>query len=263
MDGLPTMAELNERRLRACRLMSDRALQSLDEAAAFADNRGLLTLMPDCALPSLFAAAHEEALRPGGRGFSAWPRTKWRWAGELRAHPGLLFLRIHRGKGLFVSRAVAALVDPLARAALAAAEAGEQGQEAQRLVRHLAMAGPGILEEVKAQLGFEARTLHRLRDRLECLGGLVSRGVPVSTRRGGTREVTELVRWDQLFPAPPSPEAGGLEKLVVAGVRAAVLAPESELNAWFSWPVAPDAIERLVHAGRLFRPGTGWLAAAP
>jgi hypothetical protein len=49
-------AALVERRAHACRLTFDRALDSLDEAEAFLHDRGLLTLMTDCSLPSLFEA---------------------------------------------------------------------------------------------------------------------------------------------------------------------------------------------------------------
>ena len=48
--------------------------QSLEEAEEFLCDRGLLTLMPDSSLPSLFGACHEEPYRPGGRGFARWPR---------------------------------------------------------------------------------------------------------------------------------------------------------------------------------------------
>ena len=48
------------------------------------------------------------------------------------------------------------------------------------------------------------------------------------------------------------PDLGGL---VVAGVRAAVVAPEPELARWFSWPWRWDGelVERLVDDGRLER----------
>ena len=42
-----------------------------------------------------------------------------------------------------------------------------------------------------------------------------------------------------------------LDDLLVAGVRAAVLAPEDEVARWFSWPVPAGTVERLVAAGRI------------
>ena len=44
-------------------------------------------------------------------------------------------------------------------------------------------------------------------------------------------------------------------------MRAAVLAPEAEVEAWFSWTERPDTalIDELVTAGRLTRPAPGWL----
>ena len=49
-----------------------------------------------------------------------------------------------------------------------------------------------------------------------------------------------------------SPETA-LDDLLVAGVRAAVLAPESEVARWFSWPVPDGTLERLVAEGRIVR----------
>jgi hypothetical protein len=78
---------LNERE-RACRLVPELALQTLDEAESFLRERGLLTRTADCALPSLFEACHEEPYKPGSRGFGLWPRTKWPWAFELPDRQG-------------------------------------------------------------------------------------------------------------------------------------------------------------------------------
>jgi len=50
--------QLERRRSLECRLTKDRALKDLRDAAAFLDDRGMLVRMPDCALPSLFAACH-------------------------------------------------------------------------------------------------------------------------------------------------------------------------------------------------------------
>jgi hypothetical protein len=49
-----------------------------------------------------------------------------------------------------------------------------------------------------------------------------------------------------------SPERA-LDDLLVAGVRAAVLAPEDEVARWFSWPVPEGTVERLVAEGRIVR----------
>ena len=42
-----------------------------------------------------------------------------------------------------------------------------------------------------------------------------------------------------------------LDDLLVAGVRAAVLAPEAEVGRWFSWPVPDGTVERLVAEDRI------------
>jgi hypothetical protein len=71
-----------------------------------------------------------------------------------------------------------------------------------------------------------------------------------------------LARWDQDMPHPSS--AGSLGDLVVAAVRAAVLAPQAEVGSWFSFTQRADAalVDGLVAAGRLVRPAPGWIALA-
>ena len=235
------MPELEERRRVECRLTPDRALESLDEAEEFLRDRGLLTLMPDCALPSLFGACHEEAYKPGSSGFGLWPKTKYPWGVELAER--CLRTRLHKGKGLFMSDGTAALADPLCRAELARAEKGAFGQEAQRAVERLALLGPALLDELEVG--------RATRNRLERVGAIISREVLLEPHR----HAAELLRWDQLRPEP-SP-GGGLDELVIAGVRAAVVAPEREAAGWFSWRA--DA-GRLVDEGRLVRPEPGWVS---
>jgi hypothetical protein len=226
----------------ALRLTPDRALESLDEAAEWIEERGLATLMPCCSLPSLFAACHEEPYAPGSPGFGQWPKTKYWWGSALADRPGIHRLRAHRGKALLVAERIARLADPLCRAALADAEQGPHA----RLVAHLAAAGPSLLPELKEELGLDTKGLRRARGALERMGAVVSREVVVEPHR----HMSELRRWDQLFPEP-SP-GGGIDELVLAGVQAAVIAPEREIRSWFTWP-AESAVERLVEAGRLVR----------
>jgi hypothetical protein len=156
-----------------CRLTPDRALETLDDARAFLDDRGMLTLTPDCSLPSLFGACHEEPYSDAP-GFGSWPKTKYWWGGALDA----LATRLHRGKTLYLSQRVAVAVDPLCRAELARAEAGELGPEAERIVTHLADAGPSLVEELKEEPGLDKKT----RQRLERVGAVVSRGVVLELR---------------------------------------------------------------------------------
>lgn len=240
MTSLP---DLERKRAHACRLTPDRALETLDDATAFLAERGLLTLVPDTALPSLFGACHEEPWSDAP-GFGSWPKTKYWWPVAWE----VLATRLHRGKVLYLAPGVAALVDPLCRAELARAEAGEHGEDAQRLVAHLAEAGPAFVEEVREELGLERRT----RARLERVGAVVSRGVMLESRH-----TSELRRWDQAVE-PSAPVEDPLRELVVAGVRAAVLAREREVVRWFSWPAPPE----LLDDERLVRPAPGWVAAA-
>jgi hypothetical protein len=251
------LAPLEAERSRACRLTPDRALRDIEEAADWVRERGIVTITPDCSLPSLLLACHEPPYRPGSSGFGLWPRTKYPWAVELTAHPGIHGLKVHRGKRVLISDRVAAVIDPLCRAAVEAASGSP-------LVRHLRAAGPSLAEDLQVELGLSAAALRRLRAPLERSGAVVSRSVTVAARTGGHRHTSELRLWPAAETPGPvadvSPEAA-LEDVLVAAVRAAVLAPEDEAAGWFSWPVPGGAIQKLVAAGRLSRPTDGWVTA--
>ncbi|MGB2875277.1 MAG: hypothetical protein WBB76_07350 [Gaiellaceae bacterium] len=250
------MEELRERRAFECRLTPDRALQSIDEAEAFLLDRGLLTRTTDSALPSLFEACHEEPYAPASPGFGQWPRTKFSWFGEVgaRGHP---ILAVHRGKSLLVTPQVMKLIDPICRAEIERMEGADVAWA--RLLRHLAEAGPSELGDLQLELGLKPKELRNLRAPLERCGVVVARSIVYEEPH---RHTSELARWDQLVPEPA--DGGGLDELIVAGVRAAVLAPERELSRWFSWQWywEDDLVDRLVSQKRLLRPGDGWIAVA-
>jgi hypothetical protein len=249
-------AELQERRDRECRLTPDRALESLDEAEAFLRDRGLLTRNPDCSLPSLFGACHEEPYKAGAGGFAEWPSTKWPWSFELAERPGVLAPKVHIGKTLYLSEETARLVDPIIRAELD--RMAKADDEWARVLAHLAEAGPSTPDDLRVELGLARKDLKALRAPLERCGTLVTRLEHV-----GDDYVSTLYRWDQLYPKA----AGGppdLAPLVVAAVRAAVVAPEREPARWFSWRWRweDDLLDRLVEEGELVRPEPGLLAAS-
>jgi hypothetical protein len=252
------LRELEERRAYECRLTPDRALASLDDAEAFLHERGLLTRTADSALPSLYEACHEEPYAPATGGFGSWPRTKWWWAGALAERAGVYVLKIHRGKNLFMTEATAALADPICRAELARMELADPRWA--RLLAHLRAAGPSELEDLQTELGLKPKQLKDLRSPLERCGAIVSRGLVLETSGGGHAHTSELVRWDQVFPEPAGATAE-VDDLIVAGVRAAVLAPERELPRWFSWSwrFRDGLVDDLVASGRLERPEPGWV----
>lgn len=246
------LLELEERRGFLCRLTPDRALASVEEADEFLRDRGLLTRTADSALPSLFAACHEEPYKAGSRGFGSWPRTKYPWYSELARRPDVHELRVHRGKSILFTDETLPLVDPLCRAELAR-------HEDDLLVRHLATAGPSTLDDVQVELDLAPKELKAFRARLERVGALVSREVRVELG-GRHRHTSELLRYDQAYPEPVA-APGGIEHLLVAAVRAGVVVPEREVRSWFSWPVEEDLVERLVDGERLLRPAPGWVTA--
>jgi hypothetical protein len=251
--------ELEELRAYLCRLTPDRALQSLDEAEEFLRDRGMLTRTTDSSLPSLFEACHEEPYAPTKPGFGQWPRTKWGWSFALPERQGVYALKIHnRAKTLYVSEDTARLLDPIVRDELERLEAADPDWAL--VLRHLHAAGPSTTDDLKTELGLRPKELKAILYPLELCGALLRRAVAPDEH--GRVEGFELARWDQVF-TEPSATAGGIDDLVVAGVRAAVLAGEKEIPRWFAWRWRFDAglVDRLVSERRLERPEPGWVTA--
>jgi hypothetical protein len=252
---MESLAGLLERRAFECRLTPDRALGSLDESAAFLRDRGLLTRTMDSALPSLYEACHEEPYQQGGVGFASWPATKWPWFGELTER-GYLCVGVHRGKNLLVSGETAALLDPICRAEIDRLRAGDPGWR--RLLDHLARTGPADIEDLRTELRLKRQELKALRSPLERCGVIVARSLEVTAGEGHTHS-SELSRWDQVYPGTPGTPGkdpvDALCDLVVAAVRAAVVAPEPELRRWFSWQWywTSSFVDDLARAGRVRR----------
>ena len=258
---MATLAELHERRRYELRLTPDRAVQTLDEAEEFLRDRGLLTRSTDSALPSLYEAFHEDPYLPGSRGFGDWPATKWPWFGELADREGVYALKIHRGKHILVTEETAVVLDPILRAEID--RMGAAADDWALVLDHLATTGPSEIEDLCEELGLSAKELKGIRSPLERCGAIVSRSLAVSaTVEGPHPNTTELARWDQVYPEASDGEVD-LKPLVVAGVRAAVVAPERELSRWFSWPWYwhDGLVEELVAEGALERPQPGWVTA--
>ena len=248
---------LQERRNRLCRLSPELALETLDEAHEFLRERGLLTRTADCSLPSLFEACHEEPYAPTKPGFGQWPRTKWGWSFALAERPGVYALKIHhRRKTLYLVDAVARIVDPIIRAEI---DRMHENEEWARVLDHLADAGASTSEDLRTELGLKPRELKQLLYPLELCGAVLVRALEPSEE--GMVDGFEYVRWDDVHPEPV-PGDVTLDELVLAGVRAAVVATERELPRWFAWRWRFDSglVDRLVSEGRLERPEPGWVA---
>jgi hypothetical protein len=249
----------HEQRDFLCRLTPGRALQSLEETGGFLEERGLLTRTADSALPSFFEACHEDPYAPGSPGFGSWPATKYPWYFALAERPDVHELRVHNGKSILFTDATLAFVDPICRAELARTE---QEDDWAPLLAHLADVGPSTLEDLQTELGLKPKELKSLRYPLERCGAVVSRSLRVDLPDGGHTHTSELLRYDQAYSEPAA--SGGLDDLVVAGVHAAVVAPEREITRkWFSWRwlFEDDFVERLVSEGRLERPEPGVVTA--
>lgn len=259
-----SVADLQRRREFECRLSPDRALDSLQEAEDFLRDRGLLTRTTDSSLPSLYEACHEDPYLPGSPGFATWPATKWPWFGEL-AELGYIVTAVHRGKNLIASADSARLLDPICRAEIARMRAADPGWA--RLLDHLADAGPSLAEDLVTELRMKRQEFKALRSPLERCGAVVARSVEVTAAHGDLHG-RQLARWDQVYRGAPDADADpvrALGDLVVAGVRAAVLAPERELRRWFSWNWywTNTLLDDLISDGRLRSVGDGLIAVWP
>ena len=203
-------ADLERRRAIECRLTPDHALGTIEEATGFLVARGMLTRMPDSALPSLFGACHEEPARPGGRGFDLWPKTRWMWSFQLAGRAGVVYTKLHRGKTLYLSTETARSFDPLVRRAIEEAS----GDDAV-LLAHVAAHGASMLPDLELELGWDRRRLKRSREGLERVGALISDGLVFDDE--GNPSFAPLRRWDQAFPDPVPAEEPLLD--VVARVK--------------------------------------------
>jgi hypothetical protein len=158
----------------------------------------------------------------------------------------------------------AQLLDPICRAEIARMRAADRGWG--RLLDHLAATGPSSIEDLRAELGLKRQELKALRAPLERCGAIVSRSLHV-TAGEGHQHASELVRWcagalarwDQAYQGSGTGEdpVAALRDLIGAAVRAAVLAPETELRRWFSWQWywTDSLVDDLIRQGRLRRIG--------
>ena len=214
----------------------------------------MLTRFPDCALPSLFGACHEEPGRADGRGFDLWPKTKWIFSFQLTQQPGTVLTKLHRGKSLYLSLQAARAFDGLVRRSIEEAT----GDEA-LLLEHLDRHGPSAPDDVELELRWTRERLKRTRNRLEKVGAVVSEGLVFEDST--TWHFAPLRRWDHVVGSRRRVE-DPYGDVVVEGVRASVIAPESEVRSWYSWPIPKDTVQRLVDERRLIRVGDGFLAIA-
>ena len=190
---------------------------------------------------------------------ATWPEDKWWWDGALGERAGCTKTKLHRGKILFLDDRAVAAVDGLCREEQARARAGEFGSDAERLVAFLDAGGPALLDDIKANTGLDPKELRSVRARLEPRGAVISREVTVDAASGGHRHLSELALWSQRQREVAV--GGGLGELVCLAVRAAVVAPRSEIKTWFVWPMPDGYLDDLVEDQRMSEPEPGWLTA--
>ncbi len=148
----------------------------------------------------------------------------------------------------------ASIFDPLVRAEIDQASGDDSD-----LLEYLGGRGPSMNEDVELELGWDRKRLKRARVRLEQFGAVISDGLVFES--SSDWYFAPMRRWDQVVPRSAAND-DPFGDVVVAGVRAAVITPESNVASWFSWTVPPGAVDRLVDTGRLMRPAPGMLTIA-
>ena len=121
-----------------------------------------------------------------------------------------------------------------------------QNDTAGRVLRHLADAGASSVEDIKVEIGVPNKVLAAIRRRLERSGASLALPAVEPAPGGGHVHTSVLRRWDHVVPESPG---GRLDDVVVAAVRATVVAPEAQVRRWLPWPVSTAMIECLDHRG--------------
>jgi hypothetical protein len=112
------LEQLLERRERECRLVSELALQTIDEADAFLRETRPADAESVHLAAEPFRRVPRGAVQAGSGGFGEWPGTKWPWSFELPRRPGVVAPKVHMGKTVYLGPATARLADPIVRAKL-------------------------------------------------------------------------------------------------------------------------------------------------
>src|SRR5260370_36237830 len=107
---------------------------------------------------------------------------------------------------------------------------------------------------MQAELGLKRQELKALRAPLKRCGAIVSRSLHVTAGQDHQHS-SELARWDKAYQGSGTGEdpVAAFRDLIAAAVRAAVLAPETELRRWFSWQWhwTDSLVDDLIGQGRL------------
>lgn len=172
----------------------------------------------------------------------------------------MITTRLHRGKTLYLTPRLVELVDPLCRIEVVRAESGELGAESARVMAHLASAGQSTTDDLKVELGLEARGYQRVRRLLESKGAIVSSSIAVDGASGGHRHMSEISRWDQVVDESPLEAEEALARLLGAVVDAEVLIPETEARRALTWTVPSEALDWSIASGWVRRVSGNLLA---
>jgi hypothetical protein len=255
-----TLEGLRERRKSECRLTPDGALRSIDDAEAFLRDRDsharptrrcrALRGVPRGGVPPRKRrlrrqAAHEVALVRRGR--RAWSPRRRR---PSRQEPALSIEARTRSSrtgppASWIRSAVLSSTGCAPRPRLATPARPSRRSRP-----------PSTVDDLQLEPGLKPRELKSLGAPRERCGAVVSRSGGV-TAGSGHWHSSELARWDQVHTGIRDVGVHlhhALGELLVAGNPAAVVAPEAELERWFSrrWECGQWLVDELVH-GRLRR----------
>ncbi len=213
------------------RLTPDRALNTVEEAARFVREIGVVLLSPYRYLPSLFAAAQGQPFKPGFGGFGQWPAHAWWWDREISALPDVVTLKLIRGRTTFAASKAWPAIDAAVRGRIPE----KFGEFECDLIAELQERGATPSRELNLVRGYGragTKRLQKARDTLERRALLLSRPII----HGDHLHDSLLELWETRFPEPMS-EARGIEPLLLTCLQvSAGPVPVEEVFAWIAWP---------------------------
>jgi hypothetical protein len=226
-------ATASDERSHRHRLLPGRALETLDQAAEFVEEMGIVVQTPHPHLPSLFGAAQGKPHTPGAGGFGQWPEHAWSWAGELAERNDILMTKILLGRRGLIHQRLWPALDAAVRDRSAAA--GREDRDARAILDLLQQHGRVRSEDLRGLLdaaaGISPKRAQKIVAHLEALGVVLTEPALLDNHK----HTAFALLWQRRFPRPLSPRRG-IDDLLASVMFAAGDAPEKEVLGWFAWP---------------------------
>lgn len=261
----PAREGLEQIRIASHRHMRELRLRSLEEAARFVEELGIVVLNPGSELPSLLGAVLGSGERPKGKGFQALNNPEawkaWEWFAQLDDRKSAVGCKIFRGQSTLVHKRLWPAVHRLALDRLEALRDGRVFSKTSRaVVDWLANHGPERSDRVREAMGLASRAqgkeLKKAKDELASHGLLLLSEDTSPEHHTHAPILTLWTAWAPKEVAKKAERMSAVEaraEVLCAAMDAAVLASERAMQHWFRWDrlELAEAIEHLVAANRV------------